>query len=109
GLAQADTVTEEGTTMLARDLHESPVAFLLVPVENREHSRLALLPLARGDLVTLEELVQGGRVDIKRREEAGVPIDDGPHVARYILGGLPVVFEPGLKLRHLSAALYLDI
>ena len=75
-LAEADAVAEERAAVLARDLHQRPVGLLLVAVELREHLRLRLVPLAGGDLVAAEELVERLRVDLERRVLADVPLDD---------------------------------
>ena len=58
GLAEADAVAEERAAVLARDLHQRPVGFLLVAVELREHLRPGLVPLGRGQLVAAEELLK---------------------------------------------------
>ncbi len=46
GLAETDTVAEERAAVLACDLHERPIGFLLITVDTGEHLRAGLVPLA---------------------------------------------------------------
>jgi hypothetical protein len=97
GLAEADSVAQESTTVRARDLQERVVAFLLVLIEYLIHPRDLLLPLGDCELVALEELQQGFGVDFERRILTDLALDDAGDRGRDVLRLLPVVFEPLLK------------
>ena len=109
GLAEADAVAEERAAVLAGDLHQRPVGLLLVAVEQREHLRARLVPLARRQLVAAEELLQRLRVDLERRVESRVPLDRLDDRVGDVAGLVPVLLEPLLELRDLARALNLDV
>ena len=75
-LAETDTIAQEGAAVLAGNLQEGLVALFLILIELGNIRESRLLPLARGQLVTLEELLERLGVDIEGRVLASVPLDD---------------------------------
>src|SRR5450759_909112 len=109
GLAEADAVAEERPTELTGDARQSPIRLLLVPIEAREHLRLALVPLRVGDLVAAEELVERLGIDVERSVLARVPLDDAEHGVADVDSLFPMGVEPVLELLHVPRALDLDV
>ncbi len=56
-----------------------------------------------------EELLQCLRIHLERRVLSNVAVDDGDEVGGDVLGFVPVLLEPVLKLRDLLGALDLDV
>ena len=108
-LAEPHPVAKERPAMAPGDLHQRPVGLLLVAVEMLEHPRPRLVPLARGEFPAAEVLVQRLGVHVERGVLGRVPGDGPQHVVADIGRCSPVHIEPVLELRHLSAALDLDV
>ena len=102
GLAQTNAVAEERAAVLAGDLHQRPVGLLLIAIELREHCGAGLVPLASGDLVSTEELVERLRVNLERRVLANVALDDVEDLSGDVLARVPVLLEPLLELGDLA-------
>ena len=108
-LAEPNPVAQERPTVAPGDLHQRPVRLPLVAVEMTEHPRPRLVPLARREFPTPEVLVQRLGVHVERGVLGRVAGDGPQHVVAHIGRRSPVHIEPVLKLRHLPAALNLDV
>ena len=109
GFAQAHAVAEEGSSVLAGDLHQRPVGLSLVLIEVREHPRVGLVPFAGGELPAPEELVEGLGINVEGGELGGVAGDGSQHILGDFFGLFPVDVEPVLELGDFPAALDLDV
>ena len=95
-LAQAHSIAQERSAVLAGDLHQRPVRLLLVAVQMAEHSGPGLVPLTCGEFTTPEELVQSLGIHVEGREIGGVPGDGPQHILSHVLGSSPMGLEPVL-------------
>ena len=109
GLAEADAVAEEGAAVLARDLQQRPVGFLLIAVDLGKHLRLGFFPLGIGELVSAKVLLECLRVDVERRVKMRVARNGFDNRVGRFAGVVPVCLEPFLELIHLAGALDLYV
>ena len=109
GLAETDAVTEERAAVLAGDLHQRPVGFLLIAVNFREHQGAGFIPLVGSQFVTAEILLQGLGIDVERGVVIGLAGQGHDDVIGHLAGFVPVRLEPFLQLSNLAPALDLDV
>ncbi len=113
-LPQSDAIAQKRSSMLPRDLHQRFVAILLVAIHDRVNARTVVLsagplPLIIGHLMPAIEFLHGFGIHLEGQILFDMPFDDTQQVWSNILGLLPMPFEPGLQLRHISRRFALDV